>query len=801
MRSLVFLTVGLVLAVFTRSTDAQQQPPSASKCYYVDANSLCGPEFVGYPMAKGKSGMASQRQLDAYISDSVQNHTDTQQFLIRSNQCASPPSVDLVTAVDQLQYYTSLWCAITAVDGVEFHKCPIQATASQNVKAHHLCPDHCQQAVDAWSKIMQLSECTFSDDSILKQRFTAFSKYCAAQAELNDPQCFRGTASEVQNCGYLTEDLARKYCPTSQSACCQELLKDKPSIVKPILGVAVALVVALACGVVACLVCKRRRKAALQRSMTARDREYPSQPTALSYQSSKSWEHQQDATYWNGPTVANNTHVEKPMQAMTSAPYGYSPTHDIDIPLSPMSSPPHTLHDSNLNHTPWQTPVVTDTRIPPSPTNTATSTNVNADLPLDTPISIPMLVTHPYNATLPDELELQVGMEVRVVRAFDDGWAIGIYEGGNEPKGGAFPLVCVVRKPESAAQAMPEPAPPASHPDVERLRKSVSRRVSSQRYDRMSFHDSWSQGQNRMSMYTGATMTSTADTNMSMTTASTGMGWNAPFKIPPPPSSPPPVSPLPVFPVATGPPPYHSSMLEPSGWNISSTEPTTHTEYAAPPAPTTAAMKVDTTMMPMTTTTAMDSMSPISPTSSVTTTGSGGLTLVPPKRARVPPNESERLVSPTTTTAAYDMDPSAVTLLDSPMSSNDPMDARNPFKTDLDSVSPFADHHAIENVMTPASMDRGYLKNVSEPEYGFEQVDGRIGGMDSEMHPGRDVPQRGDDGAIGSSPSDTPNRTTESPSTSAAATTDKKPPFLLSTLPEVRFSGLNFDMDVTKSKE
>ncbi|KAI9009801.1 hypothetical protein BC832DRAFT_552510 [Gaertneriomyces semiglobifer] len=799
MRSLAFLTVGLVLAVFTRSTDAQQQHPNATKCYYVNANSLCGPEFVGYPMARGPA-IASQQQLDAYISSSVQNHNDIQQFLIRSNKCASPPSVDLVAAVDQLQYYTSLWCAITAVDSVEFYKCPIQENASPNVKPHHLCPDHCQQAVDAWKNTMQLSECTFSEKSVWNQRFAAFSSYCAAQAKLNDPQCFRGTAAEVQNCGYLTEDLARKYCPTSESACCQELLKGKPSIVKPILGVAVALVVALACGIVACLVCKRRRKAALQRSMTARDRGYPSQPAAVSYQSSKSWEHQQDATYWNGPTAANTTHIEKPMQAMTSAPYAYS--HDIDIPLSPMSSPPHTLHDSNLNHTPWQTPVVTDTRIPPSPTNTATSTNVNADLPLDTPISIPMLVTHPYNATLQDELELQFGMEVRVVRAFDDGWAIGIYEGDNEPKGGAFPLVCVVRKPESAAQAMPEPAPPASHQNVERLRKSVSRRVSSQRYDRMSFHDSWSQGQSRMSMYTGATMTSAADTNMSMTTASTGMGWNAPFKIPPPPSSPPPVSPLPVFPVASTPPLYHSSMLEPSPWTTT-TEPATHTENAVPPAPTTTAMTVNTTMMPMTTTTAMDSMSPISPTSSVTTTASGGLTLVPPKRARVPPNESERLVSPTTaTTAAYDIDPSAVTLLDSPMSSNDPMDARNPFRTDLDSVSPFADHHAIENVMTPASMDRGYLKNVSEPEYGFEQVDGPFGGMDSEMHSGHDIPQRGDGAATTMSSADTNNNaTTESSSTSAAATTDQKPTFLLSTLPEVRFSGLNFDMDVTKSKE
>ncbi|KAI9339156.1 hypothetical protein DFJ73DRAFT_846783 [Zopfochytrium polystomum] len=52
-----------------------------------------------------------------------------------------------------------------------------------------------------------------------------------------------------------------------------------------------------------------------------------------------------------------------------------------------------------------------------------------------------MRVLHPYAPTLPDELELIVGQEVVVLRAFDDGWGLGTTPANGAQ--GAFPLVCV----------------------------------------------------------------------------------------------------------------------------------------------------------------------------------------------------------------------------------------------------------------------------------------------------------------------------------------------------------------------
>jgi hypothetical protein len=53
-----------------------------------------------------------------------------------------------------------------------------------------------------------------------------------------------------------------------------------------------------------------------------------------------------------------------------------------------------------------------------------------------------MKVLHPYAPTLADELELHTGTELLILRAFDDGWGLGMLP--STGKQGAFPLVCVL---------------------------------------------------------------------------------------------------------------------------------------------------------------------------------------------------------------------------------------------------------------------------------------------------------------------------------------------------------------------
>ncbi|KAL2915944.1 hypothetical protein HK105_204367 [Polyrhizophydium stewartii] len=89
-----------------------------------------------------------------------------------------------------------------------------------------------------------------------------------------------------------------------------------------------------------------------------------------------------------------------------------------------------------------------------SPTTTVLSlSNLPADVKLTR-------VLHPYEPTLPDELRLEVGAEIYMVRSFDDGWALG-FDAVNS-KQGAFPLVCVVEIEKGTATTEAAPAAAAA---------------------------------------------------------------------------------------------------------------------------------------------------------------------------------------------------------------------------------------------------------------------------------------------------------------------------------------------------
>ncbi|KAJ3202419.1 hypothetical protein HK099_001860 [Clydaea vesicula] len=59
-----------------------------------------------------------------------------------------------------------------------------------------------------------------------------------------------------------------------------------------------------------------------------------------------------------------------------------------------------------------------------------------------------MIVVHPYYPTLADELHLDVGADLVMIRSFDDGWALGLNPITGQQ--GAFPVVCVAKPREAA---------------------------------------------------------------------------------------------------------------------------------------------------------------------------------------------------------------------------------------------------------------------------------------------------------------------------------------------------------------
>lgn len=102
-------------------------------------------------------------------------------------------------------------------------------------------------------------------------------------------------------------------------------------------------------------------------------------------------------------------------------------------------------------------------------------------------------VTHPYDATLQDELALNIGDQVHIVKEFDDGWALGVHAVTQQE--GAFPLVCTEDRSDSGSETNDNrlTLPPFSASDdpeagwkkgAESIR--ISKRMSSQIWDKES---------------------------------------------------------------------------------------------------------------------------------------------------------------------------------------------------------------------------------------------------------------------------------------------------------------------------
>jgi hypothetical protein len=84
-------------------------------------------------------------------------------------------------------------------------------------------------------------------------------------------------------------------------------------------------------------------------------------------------------------------------------------------------------------------------RTPSQRDSSASSATFSPTIPASNPENF-MHVIHPYSPTLADELPLEVGQEVILLKSFDDGWALGLSPTTGIQ--GAFPLVCVVKMSE-----------------------------------------------------------------------------------------------------------------------------------------------------------------------------------------------------------------------------------------------------------------------------------------------------------------------------------------------------------------
>jgi SH3 domain len=255
-------------------------------------------------------------------------------------------------------------------------------------------------------------------DALVQQ----YTDYCITAAKLqpsNANQCTLGTNVEAQLCGWRDASIATFFCSQpslKNDACCIKFLAGSGSSglgTANIVIIVVVVIIAVALAAGGFLYFRRRKQ-------------------------------QQDG--------------EKDNIALSINPSVKAPEKQINIgaPFRPTTEKPAEQRASAL----FKTPSVEKTKsILKSPSKEFIQPKLDAPkqatLPRVNPSALPpgskmLLVTHSYEATLTDELELELGDSIWLCKTFDDGWGLG-YNPKTKQQG-AFPMVCCVDKTDGKTE-------------------------------------------------------------------------------------------------------------------------------------------------------------------------------------------------------------------------------------------------------------------------------------------------------------------------------------------------------------
>ncbi|KAI9193296.1 uncharacterized protein BJ171DRAFT_464350 [Polychytrium aggregatum] len=390
-------------------------------CFVLDSNSICGPDFNGYQFYSTDQ-YANSADFNTYVSAlvvSVQNVTTS---FVGTRACLPAVSQSIS---NQLRYQLSSFCGRVAYLSYNgSNACPQTKSPPP-----FLCPDQCKFAYTTLTTVYNdVSVCpATTSSSAMQSRNQSINnviEYCnnALTLQTSNPsvQCYAGAPLEVSNsdCGFRDQSSRIAGCQLiPNDPCCMALNGNNNTnngntsggspigiIVGSILGV-----LALVGIVVAVWIVRRRR---LQ----------------------KAYNYQTDYTQHQTYASTGNSNNNIPIAPLKSA-------------LSSRSQQPDSL--SVLTSVGAAAVAQAPPASKAAPGAAAASIELSQAIPGATAAQNVMRVVHPYAPTLADELELEVGHDVIVIRSFDDGWALGLVP--TTGKQGAFPLVCVARPEDVVA--------------------------------------------------------------------------------------------------------------------------------------------------------------------------------------------------------------------------------------------------------------------------------------------------------------------------------------------------------------
>jgi hypothetical protein len=368
-----------------------QSTTGNGSCITLAANNICGPTFEGMPVRASEFNSTEifNQQLETNFGDPANIAVQFKDVFKCTEEAVRP-------VVTSLRFQVSYACSRAVIDAVK-DGC---AVATKKVPA--LCNAQCLMSAATLERVIRNStycpagnQTETTKELVLKSMVETCGMGSDIQSQNENGFCSTGTRAEAANCGWKTFDLAKTECAKlTNDSCCSKLLTPSSASLSPGIIAAIVILALLVLVGIAMLIYMQLRKS------------YGSESTSPTYQKDP----------FESAKIPNYNPNIRPTSYIT----GGSGTLNTNRQSFLMGG-------GNQN-----------------------KTSALSGLSTGTPFNAYKLVvvTHVYESTLQDELDLQVGDKVYIIKEFDDGWALGVHK--DTEREGAFPLVCTEDVSEAA---------------------------------------------------------------------------------------------------------------------------------------------------------------------------------------------------------------------------------------------------------------------------------------------------------------------------------------------------------------
>ena len=394
----------LIIGILLFGIKTNGQSTATPDCPLLPRDTLCGPDFGGYPISKPVEQF--QNNLKWYIQ-SLQNRTAQ---LLFNDTCF--PRVD--EKVGDFRYLLTQQCVYGVYEALK------KGCTSDKSKLQ-MCAQECQVGKQSLDNVLQ-------DTRFCSKQAppTGFDEICGQTT--NSSNCIKTVPSEVY-CGFNTRELAIQKCPSlPNDPCCQsDFLASEKSTSLVVILVSTAAGVLLLVAIIALLWIRNKKSKKVVDSINIFQNPFKSNQL-------------QQAPI----TKFNNNNESLKIQPGNIVTKGFNPNNSL-------ANQQPTLNTSSLVKSPTlqiASNLTKRTSSVISPHSSAS--NLGFDyLTLEVlkeypPGTVIVKAIHPYSPQLNDELHFRIGQEFLLLKAFDDGWGLG-YNHFTD-KQGAFPLIYVVNK-------------------------------------------------------------------------------------------------------------------------------------------------------------------------------------------------------------------------------------------------------------------------------------------------------------------------------------------------------------------